>query len=204
MSDSNFNSADVLMNRGLNGYGYGGGRSGGYGNGHGNLPGDGSAVNANVVANRDIGLTSQIASNAAAISLSDQISAANTAGQSSQDRSDRFLASQMNSQHDTLSRQISDNRVEDRFNAIAAAASAAHIATLAEISRNNLASVERDADTKTLIAKCCCEQEKAHAAIIANQENHRLATAESENQALRTQILINNQGRVGGGGQGNG
>ncbi len=198
MSDSNFNSADVLMNRGLNGYGYGGGRSGGYGNGHGNLPGDGSAVNANVVANRDIGLTSSLAGNASAIALSDQIATASTTGQASQDRSDRFLASQMNSQHDTLSRQLSDNRVEDRFNSLLATITSNDKAAAAELSRNNLAAAERDADTKALIARCCCDQEKAHAAIIANQEASRLAAAEAEVNALRIQIQINNQSRGNG------
>lgn len=59
MAESGFDSADILMNRGLNGYGYGRGR---YANtsGAGNFPGDGSVVNANVEANRDLDMMQAI------------------------------------------------------------------------------------------------------------------------------------------------
>lgn len=53
MADSDLNTADVLLNRGLNSpyaYGYGFGQKGNFGY-------DGSVLNANVLANRDIGLT---------------------------------------------------------------------------------------------------------------------------------------------------
>ena len=58
-------TGSVLANRGLNGfYGYGG---------HGNFAGDGSAVNANVVANRDAGIIDSVNSASSNQFLSDRI-----------------------------------------------------------------------------------------------------------------------------------
>ena len=48
--------------------------------------------------------------------------------------------------------------------------------------------------------ECCCELKAGQATIIANQEAHRLATAESENQSLRLQLAMSNQGGPGNSG----
>lgn len=81
-------SSDVLLNRGLNGaYGYGQ---------RGNFGYDGSVVNANVEANRDIGLLESINANASRSQLSEQITTGNA----------------------FISEQLRERTVSDRFNSI--------------------------------------------------------------------------------------
>jgi len=175
-----------------------GGYGGGYGYDRGNFAGDGSVVKEGIRGNRDLSLLDSV----------------------NQGTRDQFLASQIRmhsdniadrigSGQDFLAGKISDQGLEFRFANMTAehatierVAIANQQALMAQLNANK-ADTDRQLHAMELKqVECCCELKAGQATIIANQESHRLAAAESENQNLRTQILINNQGRVNGG-QGN-
>lgn len=174
--NGNLDTSDVLLNRGLNGF-YGG---------SGNFLGDGSAVKEAVRGNRDIALLDSVNEGTRDQFLTNQI-----------DRGNMSINSRISDGQDFLSTQIRDNGLEFRFANITS-----QFATLERQMVANQATLVAQLHAADLKAvECCCELKAGQATIIANQESARLAAAEAENQNLRTQILINNQGRAS---QGNG
>ena len=186
----------VLTNRGLNGYGYG--SYGSHGNGHANFPGDGSAVNANVMSNRDFKILESINRTS-----SDQFQTqANSAGHGA-------LRDAITSGNEFLTDRITSQSIDAKFANVANQLSALDRSIIA-----GFASAERVAFTnqQTTIAQlhamdikqteCCCELKAGQAAISAKLDADRASAAEAEVNNLRLQIQINNQGR--GQGQGNG
>lgn len=175
---STLDTADVLLNRGLNG-GY-------YGFDQGNFIGDGSAVKEAVRGNRDLDLLESVNAGTRDQFLSSQIRQHND-----------NISDKIDTNQSFLSTQIRDQGLEFRFANITA--------QFASLERQMVAN--QQALTASLHAQdikqveCCCELKAGQATIIANQESARLAAAEAENASLRTQILIN-QGR-GNSGQGN-
>lgn len=151
----------------------------GYGYGHGNFVGDGSAVNANVVAQRDLSLQTEISAGTERQFLNNQIN-----------RVQNDLSSQVERGHTTLSRQISDNRFDTRINEVIAGMTANDKAMLQIINANATASMQRDFDLSKQIAECCCKLESGQATIIANQESARANAAAAEAAALR--VIVNN------------
>lgn len=174
-------TADVLLNRGLNGgyYGYGIANQG-------NFLGDGSAVKEAVRGNRDLDLLESVNAGTRDQFLSAQIR------QHNDNVSDRLDMSQ-----DFLSNQIRDQSLEFRFANI----TQQHASLERQMIANQQALVAALHAQDLKQVECCCELKAGQATIIANQEAARLAAAEAENANLRTQILIN-QGR-GNAGQGN-
>ncbi len=164
-------AGSVLANRGLNyGYGY-------QGFNQGNFAGDGSAVKESVRGSRDISLLESVNNGTRDQFLANQIR------QHDSNISDRIGMGQ-----DFLSTQIRDQGVEFRFASIERQMTANQAALVAQLHAADIKATE-----------CCCELKAGQATIIANQESARLAAAESENQNLRLQIAINNQGSQGNG-----
>lgn len=85
------NTADVLLNRGLNGFGFGHGI--GF---NGNFLGDGSAVNANTLGNRDLFQTEAI----------------------NRTTSDRFLSNQIDRGNNFLTDRINQQFINERFSTL--------------------------------------------------------------------------------------
>lgn len=92
------NTADVLLNRGLNG---------GWGYGHGNFPGDGSAVKEAVRGNRDISLLESVNTGTRDQFLQSQIRQGDQAIMDSLNQGNQFLTDRINS-----------NAMLDRFNSL--------------------------------------------------------------------------------------
>lgn len=169
-------SESVIANRGLNGYGYG--------HNLGNFAGDGSAVNANVTANRDLGL----------------IEAVNRTS------SDQFLSDRITSGDDSIKDtiNISNQFLTDRINAQGIDAKFANVAlqfaSAERLAYANQASTDRELKAIQLKqVECCCETKAGLAAISAKLDSDRATAAESEVNNLRLQLNIVNQGRQGNG-----
>ncbi len=171
MDNGGVGTYDVGTLAGLRGIGFG---AYGYGN-QGNFLGDGSAVKEAVRGNRDLDLLESVNRTAADQALSDRITTGN-----------QLLSSQINMGNEFLTDRIASQALNDRF------------ATLERQLAANAASAEREFRTLDVkLTECCCELKAGQATIIANQEAARLAAAEAENQTLRMQIAINNQGSQG-------
>lgn len=166
----NLDTSDVLLNRGLNGYGYG--------NNLGNFSGDGSAVKEAVRGNRDISLLESVNQGTRDQFVSSQIRQHNDNISDRLDNSQNFLSS-----------QIRDQSLEFRFANITQQHASLERQMIAN--QQSLIAALHLQDLKQV--ECCCELKSGQATIIANQESARLAAAEAENQNLRTQIMINNQ-----------
>lgn len=176
----------VLTNRGLNGYGYGFGAAG-----HGNFAGDGSAVKEGIRGNRDIQLLDSVNANATQNFLSSQVRQHNDSIQHDISVGNNFLTDRINAQgidfkfasltaeHASLERQM-----------IAASAS---VERLAFSNQAALISQLHAMDLKQ--TECCCELKAGQAAIAAKLDADRAAATERENDNLRLQIQIINQGR---------
>ena len=177
--------------RGIGGYGYG------------NFQGDGSAVNANVVANRDLGVVGAINSANADQFLSDRITDGDRALTTTIASGNQFLTDRINSQHidshfDNVSREL----------ASAERLAFANQAAMLAIITANKADTDRQLHSMELKqVECCCELKAGQATIIAKLDSDRAAAAETEVNNLRIQLQINQQGGRGnqnGGGGGNG
>lgn len=171
----------VIANRGLNfagnGYGYGG---------HGNFHGDGSAVNANVVANRDLGVMGAINQNSTDQFLSDRITSGDSAIKDAINVSNQFLSDRIWSQG-----------IDAKFAAVTA-----QFASSERLAFANQANTDRELKAIQLKqVECCCETKAGLAAISAKLDADRAASAENEVNNLRLQLNIVNQGR---GNSGNG
>ena len=169
----------VIANRGLNyGYGYS------YG-GHGNFAGDGSAVNANVTANRDLGIVEAVNNTSGQQALSNQISRGNQSIQDSISLTNNFLTD-----------RITALGLDSKFAQITA-----DFASAERLAFANQAATERELKAIQLKqVECCCETKAGLAAIEAKLDADRAAAAEAEVNNLRLQLNIVNQGR---GNQGN-
>lgn len=177
-------TGSVLANRGLNGYGWGH---------QGNFMGDGSAVNANVTANRDLGVLNAISENTRDQFLGNQIDRGHTAITDNINTSNQFLSDRIWSQGiDSKFAQVTAQFATLERNGLAASASAERLAyanqsaTIAQLHAMDLKQTE-----------CCCELKAGQAAILAKLDADRATAAETENQSLKLQIAINNQGRQG-------
>lgn len=169
--DNGVGVTDVGVLAGLRGVG-------GYGyGGQGNFVGDGSAVKASVRANTDLALLDAVTSGTRDQFASNQI-----------DRGNSNIVDNVNMGHRSLSDQLREQSSEFRFASIERTMIANQQATVALLHAADLKATE-----------CCCELKAGQATIIANQESARLAAAEAENQNLRLQIAINNQGSQGNG-----
>lgn len=167
MAYDGIDTGSVLANRGLNG---------GFGFGFGNFSGDGSAVNANVTANRDLGVMNAINNNTSDQFLSNQISGGF-----------RNVADNISLSSNFISDRIAAQSLNDRF------------ATIERTLAADQASTQRQLfslDNK--LTECCCKLEAGQAAIVAKLDAQALAEAQSENQRLQLQVMINNQGAQSG------
>lgn len=164
-------TGSVLANRGLNyGYGYG----------HANFGGDGSAVNANVTANRDIGLVEAVNRNSSDQFLSDRITDGNVA-----------LSSQINTTNQFLSDRITGQGIDAKFAAVTA-----QFASAERLAYANQANTDRELKAIQIKqVECCCETKAGLAAIESKLDCDRANSAESEVNNLRMQLNIVNQGR---------
>ncbi len=164
--EGNLNTSDVLLNRGLNGYGYGYYDSG-------NFKGDGSAVKEGIRGNRDISLLDSVNTNASQNFLSNQIRQHNDSVQHDISVGNNFLT-------DRITAQGLDNK----------------FATIERIMFANKADTDRDLKAIQLKqVECCCEAKAGLAAINAKLDADRAGAAESEVNNLRLQLQIVNQGR---------
>lgn len=180
----------ALAGRGFGGYGYG------YG---GNFVGDGSAVKEAVRGNRDLDLLESVNRTAADQAISDRITDGHAALQQTIDRGNEFIT-------DRIAAQGLDFKFQGLSDQLASAerlAFANQAALQREMNANQLATMTQLHALDVKQTECCCELKAGQAAILANQEAARLSDAQQENQALRTQILINNQGRANQGNSGN-
>ena len=181
---------DSILSRaayGGGGYGYGG---------SGNLHGDGSAVNANVTANRDIGVLSAITESQRDNALSGQLRGHRDEIVAGQTRDSQFIND-----------KIDNQSLEFRFanitqqNASMERAAIANQATLVTMMTDNA----REA------AKCCCEaqllavQNQAKtdtglATLLANQDcaNKVADAVANATQNAKLDILLAERGRHGG------
>lgn len=190
--DGGIDSTSVLTNRGLNGYGYG------FGNG--NFGGDGSAVKESVRGNRDIALLESVNRASSDNFLSDRVADGHRNIENSVSRGNEFLTDRINAtgidakfqflsaEHASLERLMfaNDASNERRSNAN-------QLATMTQLHAMDLKQTE-----------CCCELRAGQASIMAKLDADRAASAERDNDNLRLQIQIINQGRgsqTGGAGE---
>lgn len=178
-----------------------------YGYGGGNFAGDGSAVKEGVRGNRDISLLESVNRTAADQAISDRITDGHQVLNDSITTGNQFLTDRINAQGiDFKFQNISDQLASAERLAFANNATlqremaANQAATQRELNSNQAATVAQLHAMDIKQTECCCELKAGQAAILANQESARLVDSQQENQALRTQILINNQGRVGNSG----
>lgn len=165
MSYSEIDAGSVLANRGLNGlYGYGFG-------GNGNFLGDGSAINANVMSNRDLTLAESI----------------NRTG------ADRALSQQVATQGEFLTDRIFSQSIDFKFQNVSnnfAGLERILFAQQAE-TNNRLNAI----DLKQ--TECCCELRAGQAALLAQINcNREVAEARQagKNEAILNAILANTSG----------
>jgi len=169
----------VLTNRGLNGYGYGQ---------HGNSGYDGSVVNSNVVANRDIGVLGAITGASRDQALSNQImhgdtSLATAMGNSTSLISDRIAATSIDAKFANVSDQFASSERLAFANAQASE----------RLSYANQAGTERTLTAMQIeAARCCCETKAGLAAIDAKLDaaaTTALAVSAAKNEAVLAQLL---------------
>lgn len=170
MADGYLDTADVLLNRGLNFGGYGYGIAG-----QGNFLGDGSAVKEAVRGNRDIDLLESVNRSTTDQFLSQKITDGNAAVTESINMNNRFL-----------SEQLRERQITDGF--------ASMERQLFAFQNDN----QRDiANVNTRLAECCCKLEAGQAAILAKLDAQALQNAQTENLNLRIQ-MSQNQGQAQG------
>ncbi len=170
-------TGSVLANRGLNGfYGYGG---------HGNFSGDGSAVNANVVANRDASIIDSINTSSANQFLSDRITSGDAAIQANITQSNQFLSDRIWSQS-----------IDSKFAAVTA-----DFASMERLAFAQQAETQRQLHAMDLKqTECCCELKAGQASILAKLDADRAESLAAENNRLTMQIAISNgRGNAGNG-----
>lgn len=177
----------VIANRGLNfatpyGAGYGG-----------NFHGDGSAINANVNANRDLGIVNGINENSRDLLLANQI-----------DRGHTAITDNINTSNQFLSDRIWSQGIDSKFAQVTA-----QFASAERLAYANAANVQREMNTNQIATmaqlhamdlkqtECCCKLEAGQAAILAKIESDKAEAATNEVNNLRLQLNIVNQGRNG-------
>lgn len=147
----------VIANRGLNfagPYGY---------SGHGNFLGDGSAINSNVVANRDLGT----------------VAAINSVTR------DGFLSDQIRSGHTALAEQINGNSINDKFAALDRAVLAGNASAERLALANQATTMAQLHAMDVKQTECCCELKASVAAISAKLDADRVVTLQNEINILR-------------------
>lgn len=160
MADGYLDTADVLLNRGLNYGGYG------YGN-QGNFLGDGSAVKEAVRGNRDIDLLESVNRSTTDQFLSQKITDGNAAVIDSVNMNNRFL-----------SEQFRERAITDGF--------ASMERQLFAFQNDN----QRDiANLNAKVTECCCKLEAGQAAIQAKLDAQALQAAQTENMNLRINMI---------------
>jgi len=174
----------VLTNRGLNGFGYGI-------NNQGNFAGDGSAINANVEANRDLGVIQAINRSSSEQFLSDRVTSGDQAIQASINTSNQFLSDRIWSQG-----------IDTKFAAVTAQFASAERLAYANQADTDRQMAANKADTDRQLhsmelkqVECCCELKAGQAAILAKLDADRATAAENEVNNLRMQIQIGNGNR---------
>ena len=149
----------------------------GYG---GNFHGDGSAINANVVANRDIGVMGAIDRASSDQFISDRITSGHASIRDSINQSNQFLSDRIWSQG-----------IDARFAQVTA-----EFASAERVAFANKADTDRELKAIQLKqVECCCETKAGLAAIQAKLDSDRASAAESEVNNLRLQLQIVNQPR---------
>lgn len=167
--NGNLDTADVLINRGLNGGYYGLGFAS-----NGNFLGDGSAVKEAVRGNRDLDLLESVNRGTSDQFLSQKITDGNQA-----------LASTVNMNNQFLSEQMRERTVADGFASIQR--------QLFAFQGDN----QRDiAKLDAKVTECCCKLEAGQAAIQAKLDSQALQAAQNENMNLRIQLTqVQGQGQ---------
>lgn len=167
-------SDSVIANRGLNGF---------YGQ-TGNFLGDGSAINANVVANRDAGIIQSINSASSDQFLSDRVTSGDAAIQANITQSNQFLSDRIWSQG-----------IDAKFANVKA-----DFASQERLLFAQQAETQRQLHAMDLKqTECCCELKAGQAAILAKIESDKAEALAAENNRLNMQIMVN----AGRGNQGN-
>lgn len=196
--NGNLDTADVLLNRGLNG-GYG------YGN-NGNFLGDGSAVKEGVRGNRDIQMLEGVNANARDASLSNQIRANTSSLQHDINVGNNFLTDRIFSQ----GLDFKFANITDRL-ASAERIAFANQSTLLQEMNANAAAAQRERNANQIAtltqlhameikqAECCCKLEAGQAAIIAKLDAQAVAELRDANARMNTEIQIRNNVRQGNG-----
>lgn len=145
---------------------------------HGNFAGDGSAVNANVVANRDAAILNGINTNSRDGFLGNQI-----------DRGHAAINDNINTTNQFLSDRIWSQGIDAKFQTVANS-----FASMERLAIANKADTDRQLHSMELKqVECCCELKAGQASILAKLDADALRDSQSENMRLRIQIENNNR-----------
>lgn len=173
--DGSIETSDVLLNRGLNGYGFD----------RGNFAGDGSVVRESVRGNRDLSLLESVNKGTRDQFLSNQLS-----------RASDSIVDALSTGNQFLTDRIAGQSIDFKFANVTA-----QIASLERLAYANQASNERQLHAIQLQqTECCCELRAGQAAINAKLDNAAVVSGkDAEIQRLNMQLMMQS-----GNGNGNG
>ncbi|AUS02256.1 hypothetical protein NVP2096O_21 [Vibrio phage 2.096.O._10N.286.48.B5] len=168
--EGSIETSDVLLNRGLNGYGYG----------VGNFGGDGSAVKEAVRGNRDISLIDSVNKASRDSFMTSQLSQA-----------DDNIINAINTGNQFLTDRISGQSIDFKFANITA-----QLASAERLAFANQASIDRQLHAMELKqTECCCELRAGQSAINAKLDAAATVSGkDAEIQRLNMQLLMHGHG----------